>query len=99
MGHIGVQYAKAMGLHVAVLDVTREKLALALSVGADMAVNATDADAAAQIISATGGGAHGVLVTAPSPPLLRSHSKRCGVGGHWCSWVCHLVIFHFRLLM
>lgn len=81
LGHIGVQYAKAMGLHVAVLDVTREKLALALSVGADLAVNATDADAAAQIISATGGGAHGVLVTAPSPTAIEQSLETVRRGG------------------
>jgi len=70
LGHIGVQYAKAMGLHVAALDVTEDKLALARSAGAEIAVNAKDADAVAQIIEATGGGAHGVLVTAPSPPAF-----------------------------
>jgi propanol-preferring alcohol dehydrogenase len=70
LGHIGVQYAKAMGLHVAALDVTEEKLALARSAGAEVAVNAKDPDAVAQIIEATGGGAHGVLVTAPSPPAF-----------------------------
>src|SRR5579859_6636465 len=29
LGHVAIQYAKAMGLHVAALDVTEEKLALA----------------------------------------------------------------------
>ena len=67
LGHIAVQYAKAMGLHVAALDVTEEKLALARSLGADMTVDATAADAARQIVKRTGGGAHGVLVTAVSP--------------------------------
>jgi propanol-preferring alcohol dehydrogenase len=70
LGHIGVQYAKAMGLHVAALDVTEDKLALARSAGAEVAVNAKDPDAVAQIVEATGGGAHGVLVTAPSPPAF-----------------------------
>jgi len=65
-----VQYAKAMGLNVVGLDVTPEKLALARSVGADVTVNALDADAAAQVLEATHGGAHGVLVTAPSPPAF-----------------------------
>lgn len=70
LGHIGVQYAKAMGLHVAALDVTEDKLALARSAGAEVAVNAKDRDAVAQIVEATSGGAHGVLVTAPSPPAF-----------------------------
>jgi len=67
LGHVAVQYAKAMGLHVAALDVGEEKLALAKKLGAEIAVNAKEADAAAQIIKLTGGGVHGVLVTAVSP--------------------------------
>ncbi|MCW0234828.1 MAG: alcohol dehydrogenase AdhP [Ferrovibrio sp.] len=67
LGHIAVQYAKAMGLHVVALDVAEEKLALARTLGADIAIDARAPDAAAQVIKATGGGAHGVLVTAVSP--------------------------------
>jgi len=67
LGHLAVQYAKAMGLHVAALDVTEEKLALARMLGADVTVNATAPDAAQRIVRQTGGGAHGVLVTAVSP--------------------------------
>ena len=70
LGHVAVQYAKAMGLNVVGLDVTSEKLALARSVGADATVNALDPSAAAQVIEATKGGAHGVLVTAVSPPAF-----------------------------
>jgi propanol-preferring alcohol dehydrogenase len=66
LGHLAVQYAKAMGLHVAALDVTEEKLALARALGADVTVNATASDAAERIVRQTGGGAHGVLVTAVS---------------------------------
>jgi propanol-preferring alcohol dehydrogenase len=55
-----------MGLHVAALDVTEDKLALARSLGAEIAIDATQPDAAAQIVKLTGGGAHGVLVTAVS---------------------------------
>src|SRR5271165_5660218 len=67
LGHIAVQYAKAMGLHVVGLDVTEDKLALARDLGAEVAVNARSPDAVAQVMHATGGGAHGVLVTAVSP--------------------------------
>ncbi|MEI9995579.1 MAG: alcohol dehydrogenase AdhP [Rhizomicrobium sp.] len=67
LGHVAIQYAKAMGLHVVALDVTEEKLALAVTLGADIAINAAEPDAAAQVIKQTGGGAHGVLVTAVSP--------------------------------
>jgi alcohol dehydrogenase, propanol-preferring len=70
LGHVAIQYAKAMGLHVAALDVTEEKLALARSLGVEVTVNARAADAAAQVVKQTGGGAHGVLVTAVSPPAF-----------------------------
>jgi propanol-preferring alcohol dehydrogenase len=70
LGHVGIQYAKAMGLHVAALDIAPDKLALARTAGADIAVDARSPDAVADILKATGGGAHGVLVTAVSPPAF-----------------------------
>jgi propanol-preferring alcohol dehydrogenase len=66
LGHVAVQYAKAMGLYVAAIDVSAEKLALAKTLGADITVDARSDDAVAQVLKATGGGAHGVLVTAVS---------------------------------
>lgn len=71
LGHVAVQYAKAMGLHVAAVDVSDDKLALARSVGADVALNAHDSDFIAKLRRETEGGAHGVLVTAPSVPAFR----------------------------
>jgi propanol-preferring alcohol dehydrogenase len=70
LGHIAVQYAKAMGLHVVAIDVAPQKLELARHAGADLAVDARSPDAVADILKATGGGAHGVLVTAVSPPAF-----------------------------
>jgi propanol-preferring alcohol dehydrogenase len=70
LGHVAVQYAKAMGLHVAAVDVDPSKLALARSLGADVTVNAAEEDAVAAVTKATGGGAHGVLVTAVSVPAF-----------------------------
>jgi propanol-preferring alcohol dehydrogenase len=70
LGHLGIQYAKAMGLHVIALDVTQEKLALALAFGADVALNARSHHATADVLDHTGGGAHGVLVTAASVPAF-----------------------------
>jgi propanol-preferring alcohol dehydrogenase len=66
LGHLAVQYAKAMGLHVAAIDVADDKLALAKSLGADLTVNAKEKDPGAFLKKETGG-MHGVLVTAPSP--------------------------------
>jgi len=67
LGQLAIQYAKAMGLHVAAVDVTEAKLALARASGAEVTVNALSPDAMAQIVRQTGGGAHGALVTAVSP--------------------------------
>ena len=66
LGHTAVQYAKAMGLHVAAVDIAEDKLKLAEQLGADLTVNAGTTDPVATVQRATGG-AHGVLVTAVSP--------------------------------
>jgi Zn-dependent alcohol dehydrogenases len=55
-----------MGLHVAAVDVAEDKLALARKLGADVTANAMTEDAVTKVIKETGGGAHGVLVTAVS---------------------------------
>jgi propanol-preferring alcohol dehydrogenase len=65
LGHCAVQYAKAMGFHVIAVDIDEAKLALAIRLGADMVVNASTQDPAAEIQRAIRG-AHGVLVTAVS---------------------------------
>ena len=70
LGHVAIQYAKAMGLYVAAIDVAEDKLALATRHGADIAVDARRDDAVEQVVKASGGGAHGVLVTAVSPPAF-----------------------------
>lgn len=65
LGHVAVQYAKAMGLHVIAVDVQPDKLALARQLGADEAVDASDGQAV-RTIRKQFGGAHAVLVTAAS---------------------------------
>jgi propanol-preferring alcohol dehydrogenase len=70
LGHVAVQYAKAMGLHVAAVDVDEAKLDLARRLGADIAVDGRDPEAVKTVIRETGGGAHGVLVTAVSNPAF-----------------------------
>jgi len=66
LGHMAVQYAKAMGFNVAAVDVADDKLELARRLGATVTVNARNADPAA-FLKKEIGGAHGVLVTAVSP--------------------------------
>ena len=75
LGQLAVQYAKAMGLHVAALDITEDKLALARASGAEITLNAKSPDAAEQLVKRTGGGAHGVLVTAVSPAAFAQALK------------------------
>jgi alcohol dehydrogenase, propanol-preferring len=65
LGHLAVQYARAMGLNVVAVDVDDAKLALARRLGASLAINARTEDPAA-VIRREIGGAHGVLVTAVS---------------------------------
>ena len=70
LGHVAVQYAKAMGLQVAAIDVDQAKLELARRLGADIVVDGSEAQAVHDLVEKTGGGAHGVLVTAVSTPAF-----------------------------
>jgi propanol-preferring alcohol dehydrogenase len=69
LGHVAVQYARAMGMRVAAVDVADDKLALARALGAEIAINAMTEDAVAETQRLIGG-AHGALVTAVSPPAF-----------------------------
>jgi propanol-preferring alcohol dehydrogenase len=69
LGHVAIQYAKAMGMHVAAVDLGPDKMKLARSIGADLTVDAKEEDPA-QAIQKKIGGAHGVLVTATSLPAF-----------------------------
>jgi propanol-preferring alcohol dehydrogenase len=66
LGHLAVQYAKAMGMLVAAVDIADDKLDLAKRLGADLVVNAKEQNPGAYLKKQTGG-MHGVLVTAVSP--------------------------------
>ncbi|ORL34041.1 zinc-dependent alcohol dehydrogenase [Prescottella equi] len=66
LGHVAVQYATAMGLRVAAVDVADSKLALAARHGAELLVNAFEEDPVEKVRQATGG-TDAVLVTAVSP--------------------------------
>ncbi len=65
LGHLAVQYAKAMGLRVAALDIADDKLALAKKLGASLTFNAMNVDVV-KAVQESIGGAHGVLITAVS---------------------------------
>lgn len=94
LGHMAVQYAQAMGMHVAAVDVHPAKLALARELGAEAVLDPADGDAAATLLRTMGGGAHAALVTAVSPAaietvfgLLGAHGTMALVGlppGRFC---------------
>lgn len=70
LGHVAIQYAKAMGLHVAAVDLGAEKLQLARELGAEIAIDASHEDPA-HVVQKRIGGARGVLVTAVSPVAFK----------------------------
>jgi propanol-preferring alcohol dehydrogenase len=86
LGHLAVQYAKAMGLLVCAVDVDDGKLQHAKKLGADLLVNAKQGDPVADVIKGTDGGAHGVLITAPSLAAFKQ-----GVGMTRKTGTCVLV--------
>ena len=55
-----------MGLQVCAIDIDDGKLAHATKLGADLVINAKTSDPVAAVKNGTDGGAHGVLITAPS---------------------------------
>lgn len=86
LGHMAVQYAKAMGMHVVAIDIADSKLKLAKSLGADEIINAADVDPVQEVISQIGG-VHGALVTAVNTKafaqatgMLRRHGTMSLVG-------------------
>ncbi|MDI5985869.1 alcohol dehydrogenase AdhP [Halomonas sp. M4R5S39] len=80
LGHMAVQYARAMGLNVAAVDIDDAKLALAERLGASVTVNAAKTDPVAYLKKAIGG-AHGVLVTAVSPKAFEQAQGMVRRGG------------------
>ena len=70
LGHVAIQYAKAMGLHVAVVELGAEKTQFAKELGAEIAIDANRQDPASEIQKQIGG-AHGVLVTAVSTAAFK----------------------------
>lgn len=85
LGHLAVQYAKAMGLHVVALARSEEKLELARKLGADLTVNVSKEDPG-QVVQEKIGGAHGALVTAVSIEAFKQAISTLRKGGT-CSLV------------
>ena len=91
LGHIAVQYAKAMGMRVVAVDIAPDKLALATKHGAEIVVNAAEQDAIAAVQEKTGG-THGVLVTRCTGPRSGRRSGWPAAAAPSCSSACPRVI-------
>lgn len=70
LGHVAIQYAKAMGLHVAVVELGAEKTRFAKKLGAEIAIDANTQDPPSEIQKQIGG-AHAVVVTAVSTAAFK----------------------------
>ncbi len=80
LGHVAVQYARAMGMRVVAIDVADDKLELAKRLGAEKTINAKKEDPA-QVIKENLGGTHGVLVTAVSESAFNQAMSLVRRGG------------------
>eukprot|EP00595_Chromulina_sp_UTEXLB2642_P000469 CAMPEP_0196761158 /NCGR_PEP_ID=MMETSP1095-20130614/303_1 /TAXON_ID=96789 ORGANISM="Chromulina nebulosa, Strain UTEXLB2642" /NCGR_SAMPLE_ID=MMETSP1095 /ASSEMBLY_ACC=CAM_ASM_000446 /LENGTH=340 /DNA_ID=CAMNT_0042110337 /DNA_START=172 /DNA_END=1194 /DNA_ORIENTATION=- len=72
LGHLAVQYAKAMGLIVIAVDVGQDKLEFTKKLGADFAVDALDPKLIETVNGYSHGGSHGVLVFATNPKAFKA---------------------------
>lgn len=77
LGHLAVQYAKAMGLRPIALDVGHAKEKYCKSIGAEFYVDATSPDAVQKVMDFTDGGAHGVVCLATSAPAFKVATDIC----------------------
>jgi propanol-preferring alcohol dehydrogenase len=86
LGHLAVQYAKAMGLRVAAVDIADDKLRLASELGADLVVNAKQADPVRTLKKELAGGPHATLVTTPATSAF-DQAIRALRGAGTCSFI------------
>ena len=75
LGHLAVQYAKAMGMRVLAIDVGDTKLQYARKLGAEYAVDARDSDVVKKIIDYSNGGTNGVLSVATQASAFELATK------------------------
>ncbi len=79
LGHLGVQYAKAMGFHTVAIARGADKGPLALGLGASVYVDSDREDAAAALQKL--GGAKTILCTAPSAAAIAPLVAGLGIEG------------------
>lgn len=79
LGHLAVQYARLVGAQVVAVDITEEKLDLAVELGADHAVNAAEVDPVEAIHHL--GGADVAIVLAVAPAVFDQAFRSLNRGG------------------
>lgn len=79
LGHLAVQYARLVGAQVIAVDVTEEKLELAVELGADHAVNAAEVDPVQAIRHL--GGVDVAIVLAVAPTVFDQAFQSLNRGG------------------
>ncbi|MBO8164778.1 MAG: alcohol dehydrogenase AdhP [Brevibacillus sp.] len=80
LGHLALQYAKAMGYHVIAVDIHDEKLKLASELGADLTVNGAACDPVQKIIDQIGG-AHAAVSVAVTKKAFEQAYRSVRRGG------------------
>lgn len=80
LGHLALQYAKAMGYRAIAVDIHEEKLKLAKDLGADLTVNGAAVDPVQAIIEQTGG-AHGAISVAVTKKAFEQAYRSVRRGG------------------
>jgi propanol-preferring alcohol dehydrogenase len=80
LGHIALQYAKAMGFNVIAVDISDDKLELAKKLGADLTVNGKSVDPVQEIENKVGG-AHAAVSVAVTPKAFEQAYRSVRRGG------------------
>lgn len=77
LGHLAVQYAKAMGFRPIAVDVGAQKKKSCMDTGAEYFVDASQPNAVEEINEYTGGGSHGVLCLATNNKAFETSVNIC----------------------
>lgn len=77
LGHLALQYAKAMGLRPIAFDVGTSKANYCKSVGAEHFIDVTSPHAVQEAVDYTQGGVHGALCLATSPEAFSLSTDVC----------------------
>ncbi|MED4601944.1 alcohol dehydrogenase AdhP [Paenibacillus validus] len=80
LGHIALQYAKAMGFNVIAVDISDDKLELAKKLGADLTINGKSVNPVEEIENKVGG-AHAAVSVAVTPKAFEQAYRSVRRGG------------------